>query len=275
MREKPENLCCTFCGKATREVRKLIAGPRVCICDECIKKCNDIIAQEAMKPAREDQPRRRAEPSSPELRCSFCGKQQHKVQRLIAGPWTYICDECIGLCNDIIAEDLDGAETATAPLATLPQSARALIAGVLKRGVPAAARIRAVLKERVTEDGVNRVADGEPRNERIWGPWHLAGDWNDLHELVKLASEENDSDADDGLPARSSGAPSGGSADIPRWVPPIVERLSGTLEVLDVLARRIDEPGVEDLRPSLDLAREKLREARELLLAGRAESPTG
>jgi hypothetical protein len=275
MREKPENLYCTFCGKAPREVRKLIAGPRVCICDECIKKCNDIIAEEAMKPAREDPPRQREKPSSPALCCSFCGRQQHEVQRLIAGPSVYICDECIGLCNDIIAEDIDRAETAAAPLATLPQNARALIAGVLNRGVPAAARIRAVLQERVTEDSVNRVADGEPRNERIRGPWHFAGDWNDLHDLVKAASEENESDAADGLAARSSGASSGGSADIPTWVPPIVERLSGTLEVLDVLARRIAEPSLEDLRPSLDLAREKLREARELLLAGRPDSPIG
>ena len=41
------NLSCSFCGKSQREVRKLIAGPTVYICDECIKLCNDIIAEEA------------------------------------------------------------------------------------------------------------------------------------------------------------------------------------------------------------------------------------
>lgn len=42
--------------------------------------------------------------SSELLKCSFCGKSQKQVQQLIAGPQIYICDECIGLCNEIIAE---------------------------------------------------------------------------------------------------------------------------------------------------------------------------
>ena len=104
--------------------------------------------------------------------------------------------------------------------------------------------------------------------------WALAGDWKDLHELVTdPASEENESHSDDDLAARSPSGSSGDRAEIPGWVPPIIERLSGTLEVLDVLARRIDEPSLEELRPSLELAREKLREARELLLAGPPKSP--
>ena len=39
-------------------------------------------------------------------RCSFCGKEAGSVQRLVAGPGVYICDECVGLCNQIIAEEL-------------------------------------------------------------------------------------------------------------------------------------------------------------------------
>ncbi len=42
-----------------------------------------------------------------DLACSFCGKGQGEVKKLIAGPNVYICDECIDLCNDIIAEDYD------------------------------------------------------------------------------------------------------------------------------------------------------------------------
>src|SRR5574338_565792 len=45
------------------------------------------------------------------LSCSFCGKNQKEVKKLIAGPTVYICDECIGLCNDIIAEEIDREET--------------------------------------------------------------------------------------------------------------------------------------------------------------------
>src|SRR3972149_9786189 len=45
------------------------------------------------------------------LVCSFCGKSQDEVRKLIAGPTVYICDECIDLCNDIIAEECDQEET--------------------------------------------------------------------------------------------------------------------------------------------------------------------
>ena len=47
--DDPLNLCCSFCGKSQREVKKLIAGPTVYICDECIDLCNDIIAEETIK----------------------------------------------------------------------------------------------------------------------------------------------------------------------------------------------------------------------------------
>ena len=39
------------------------------------------------------------------LYCSFCGKSQHEVKKLIAGPSVFICDECIDLCNDIIRDE--------------------------------------------------------------------------------------------------------------------------------------------------------------------------
>ncbi len=42
------------------------------------------------------------------LYCSFCGKSQHEVRKLIAGPSVFICDECVDLCNDIIREEIHG-----------------------------------------------------------------------------------------------------------------------------------------------------------------------
>jgi ATP-dependent Clp protease ATP-binding subunit ClpX len=39
------------------------------------------------------------------LACSFCGKRQRQVNRLIAGPGVYICNECVDLCNEIIAQE--------------------------------------------------------------------------------------------------------------------------------------------------------------------------
>ena len=57
------------------------------------------------------------------LYCSFCGKSQHEVRKLIAGPSVFICDECVDLCNAIISEEIQeksaaGAGTALALTAT-------------------------------------------------------------------------------------------------------------------------------------------------------------
>ena len=53
------------------------------------------------------------------LYCSFCGKSQHEVRKLIAGPTVFICDECVELCNDIIREEME--ETAPATASKLPK----------------------------------------------------------------------------------------------------------------------------------------------------------
>ena len=54
------------------------------------------------------------------LYCSFCGKSQHEVKKLIAGPSVFICDECIDLCNDIIRDELPALEDATKERSELP-----------------------------------------------------------------------------------------------------------------------------------------------------------
>ena len=54
------------------------------------------------------------------LYCSFCGKSQHEVKKLIAGPSVFICDECIDLCNDIIRDELPALEDATKDRSELP-----------------------------------------------------------------------------------------------------------------------------------------------------------
>jgi ATP-dependent Clp protease ATP-binding subunit ClpX len=54
------------------------------------------------------------------LYCSFCGKSQHEVRKLIAGPSVFICDECIELCNDIIREETQGDHGAKGAKSDLP-----------------------------------------------------------------------------------------------------------------------------------------------------------
>ncbi|HIE22087.1 MAG TPA: ATP-dependent Clp protease ATP-binding subunit ClpX, partial [Acidimicrobiia bacterium] len=55
------------------------------------------------------------------LKCSFCGKSQKQVKKLIAGPGVYICDECIDLCNEIIEEEFSTTEEIS--LGELPKPA--------------------------------------------------------------------------------------------------------------------------------------------------------
>ncbi len=57
------------------------------------------------------------------LYCSFCGKSQHEVKKLIAGPSVFICDECIDLCNDIIRDELPATTDAGGDKGDLPSPA--------------------------------------------------------------------------------------------------------------------------------------------------------
>ena len=54
------------------------------------------------------------------LYCSFCGKSQHEVKKLIAGPSVFICDECIDLCNDIIRDEISSEQTGKSSRGDLP-----------------------------------------------------------------------------------------------------------------------------------------------------------
>ena len=63
--------------------------------------------------------KRNDEDSGKLLYCSFCGKSQHEVKKLIAGPSVFICDECVELCNDIIREEMQ--DQATSSVSKLPK----------------------------------------------------------------------------------------------------------------------------------------------------------
>ncbi|MFO7291419.1 MAG: AAA family ATPase, partial [Bacillota bacterium] len=62
-----------------------------------------------------------------QLKCSFCGKSQDQVRKLVAGPGVYICDECIELCNEIVEEELGGEEDIDLKNLPKPQEIRAIL----------------------------------------------------------------------------------------------------------------------------------------------------
>ncbi|MFD0962305.1 ATP-dependent protease ATP-binding subunit ClpX [Paenibacillus chungangensis] len=62
-----------------------------------------------------------------QLKCSFCGKSQEQVRKLVAGPGVYICDECIELCTEIVEEELGGEEDLDLKDIPKPQEIRAIL----------------------------------------------------------------------------------------------------------------------------------------------------
>jgi hypothetical protein len=111
-RPDPALLHCTFCGKNQKQVKKLIAGPSVYICDGCTDLAKAVLstgepfttAIAELTTGPEQKPR---------TQCSFCGKRRNQVASLLVSsvqterkaPAT-ICSECLDLCTEIIAEEL-------------------------------------------------------------------------------------------------------------------------------------------------------------------------
>ena len=61
------------------------------------------------------------------LYCSFCGKSQHEVRKLIAGPTVFICDECVELCMDIIREESKSALVKSKDCVVSPKEIRKVL----------------------------------------------------------------------------------------------------------------------------------------------------
>lgn len=96
------------------------------------------------------------------LYCSFCGKSQHEVRKLIAGPSVFICDECVDLCNDIIREEIQeagGAEGSSDKLPTPLEITNILDQYVI--GQPRAKRVLAV----AVYNHYKRLRFGESRSK--------------------------------------------------------------------------------------------------------------
>jgi hypothetical protein len=107
-------LACTFCGRSQYEVRKLIAGPSVYICDACVELAQGVIRPGSLTNTRLG-PVHAVADQDGRVRCRFCGKHRDQVTGMAAmsaetgdeasGP-AAICDECLSLCIEIIAEEL-------------------------------------------------------------------------------------------------------------------------------------------------------------------------
>lgn len=98
-------LYCSFCEKSMHEVKKLIAGPQVFICNTCVESCNVMLEGDD---ASHDGLRRSVAYGGDEV-CSFCAKPESTdgplpTLEVFESLDVRICIECVGLCNDILGE---------------------------------------------------------------------------------------------------------------------------------------------------------------------------
>ena len=96
---------CSFCNKKQFDVAKLIAGPAVFICNECVDDCSTALAKR--------EPTGRITMiiiNAAEAKCSFCGRGPTEVSGIVGVPTARICDQCIKICRDILSNDVESRE---------------------------------------------------------------------------------------------------------------------------------------------------------------------
>ena len=100
-RNQKKDLICTFCKRPQTQLAKLIAGPKVYICDACVAAAEKSMGetrthalQGTLSPAREGS----------KVRCSFCSKGRAPERQLLTGSAGNICSDCLDICRQIIMD---------------------------------------------------------------------------------------------------------------------------------------------------------------------------
>lgn len=89
-------MACTWCGRSSTEVSKLIAGPNVFVCDVCVER-----AERAGRGVAVSGLERASARTS--RRCAFCRKRPSRERSLVIGPAADVCTECLRICREILA----------------------------------------------------------------------------------------------------------------------------------------------------------------------------
>jgi ClpX C4-type zinc finger len=96
---------CSFCGKNQKEVKTLVAGPNVFICDNCARLADEVLASRGTASTAIATIAQVGEQDRTQ-RCSFCGKRRHEVPAMATADNARICAECLSLCHEILSERL-------------------------------------------------------------------------------------------------------------------------------------------------------------------------
>jgi ATP-dependent protease Clp ATPase subunit len=95
----PQSLSCSFCKRAQQEVKKLVAGPTVFICEICVRSYTENLTQTNERELRR---------IDGDRVCAFCGLQATETRYVESVEDAAVCNECLRLCNDIIGPPGDG-----------------------------------------------------------------------------------------------------------------------------------------------------------------------
>jgi ATP-dependent protease Clp ATPase subunit len=88
---------CAFCGSSRRSTPVLVTAPEVTICADCVALAgSSLVEADRVAPAGGG--------SDLELRCSFCDRSANDVRRLVSGPVVRICDECVHVAEEALAQ---------------------------------------------------------------------------------------------------------------------------------------------------------------------------
>jgi len=104
------DMICSFCGLPAGQVEKLIAGPRVYICDVCVEAAE--AAVRGKKPARAGSAQMARAASSSRVRCSFCAGGSRHDRVVVSSRDKHVCDKCLELCRRILEDRSQGAASA-------------------------------------------------------------------------------------------------------------------------------------------------------------------
>jgi ATP-dependent protease Clp ATPase subunit len=99
-------LSCSFCGKSQKQVRKLIAGADAYICDGCVSSAHAVIAEPGRTATTPIATIALVNDEPGAAQCGFCGKRRDQVAAMASAGDRRICDECLGLCDEILSEEL-------------------------------------------------------------------------------------------------------------------------------------------------------------------------
>jgi ATP-dependent protease Clp ATPase subunit len=100
------HLSCSFCGKSQKQVKKLIAGPGVYICDGCLRRVHKVLAAPGGRASTPIATIQQVGDEAGAGQCSFCGKPRDRVEAMVSAGAARMCNECLDLCDEIISEEL-------------------------------------------------------------------------------------------------------------------------------------------------------------------------